>query len=107
MAGSGEEPPYSCQATLLPYATEPLNPWDIRQSVEDYRSGNVGLWRIFCGAVYSMYFNISEAGIGVGPAMRWLYNKFRFRAVEAYFPGRLGPSLRRQPPEGSTEFATG
>jgi hypothetical protein len=37
-------------------------------------SGNVGLWRLFSGFVYSMYYNLSQAGIGVGPAMRWFYN---------------------------------
>src|SRR5580704_12087847 len=30
---------YVCQATQLPYATKPLEWWDIRQYIEDYASG--------------------------------------------------------------------
>jgi len=70
---SDGEPAYVCQATQVQYE-EPLKWWDIRQYVEDYLSGNVGLWRLFGGFVYSMFYNLSQAGIGVGPAMRWFYN---------------------------------
>ena len=43
-AGSTEDDPtYRCQATALPAATAPLPWWDVRQYVEDYTSGNVGL----------------------------------------------------------------
>jgi hypothetical protein len=68
-----EDPTYICQVTQVQYQ-EPLKWWDIRQYVEDYLSGNVGAWRLFSGFVYSMYYNLSQAGIGVGPAMRWFYN---------------------------------
>jgi len=67
------EPAYVCQATQVQYE-EPLKWWDIRQYFEDYSSGNVGLWRLFSGFVYSMFYNLSQAGIGAGPAMRWFYN---------------------------------
>ena len=70
-------PIYACQATQLPYATSDLSWWDIRQYVEDYTSGNVDLWRIFCGLVYSGYFSLSQAGIGLGRPMRWFYNLVR------------------------------
>jgi hypothetical protein len=66
-------PVYICQATRVQYE-EPLTWWDIRQYIEDYLSGNVGLWQLFSGFVYSMYYNLSQAGVGVGPAMRWFYN---------------------------------
>jgi hypothetical protein len=69
----GEDPTYICQTTQVQYA-EPLKWWDLRQYAEDYRSGNVSLWRLITGTVYSMYYNLSQAGIGVGPAMRWFYN---------------------------------
>jgi hypothetical protein len=62
--------------TQVPYATTPLAWWDLRQYIEDYFSGNVTLRRILRGFIYSMYFNLSQAGIGLGPAMRWLYDKF-------------------------------
>ena len=64
---------YACQATRLPYATSDLSWWDIRQYVEDYPSGNVDLWRMFSG-FYSGYYSLSQAGIGLGPAMRWIYD---------------------------------
>jgi hypothetical protein len=68
-----EDPPYVCQVTQVQFE-EPLKWWDLRQYVQDYLSGNVSAWRMFSGFVYSMYYNLSQAGIGVGPAMRWLYN---------------------------------
>jgi hypothetical protein len=68
-----EDPTYVCQATQVQYE-EPLRWWDIRQYVEDYRSGNVTAWQLLSGFVYSMYYNLSQAGIGLGPAMRWVYN---------------------------------
>ena|ERR1700722_190061 len=67
---------YMCQATQLPYATTNLEWWDVRQYVEDYWSGNVGLWAILCGSVYSIYYALTEAGVGVGRPMRWFYDKF-------------------------------
>jgi len=72
----GGAPSYVCQATQLPYATTDLVWWDIRQYVEDYRSGNVGLWRIICGAIYFLWHWLSWAGIGVGRPMRWFYDTF-------------------------------
>src|SRR4029077_9007249 len=67
---------YACQATQLPYFTSELNPWDIRQYIEDYRSGNVGIWRLIKGFIYSSYYRLSMAGIGLGPMMRWFYDTF-------------------------------
>src|SRR3954469_23367442 len=46
----------------------------MRQYVDDYTSGNVGLRRMFVGLMYSAYFNLSQAGIGLGRPMRWLYD---------------------------------
>jgi hypothetical protein len=80
-----------CQATQLPYATTHLAWWDIRQYVEDYWSGNVALWRILNGLVYSMYYNMSQAGIGLGPPMRWLYDKFHPLWRGTQFPRKAGP----------------
>src|SRR4029079_16704692 len=70
------DPTFVCQATQLPYATTALAWWDVRQYVEDYRSGNVTIWRLFSGFIYSLYYNVSHAGIGVGPLMEWFYNRF-------------------------------
>lgn len=84
-------PVYSCQATQLPYFTSDLNWWDIRQYIEDYRSGNVGLGRIVAGLAYSLYYNLSEAGIGIGAPMRWLYDKLAPLWTKTRFPRHSGP----------------
>src|ERR1700722_13972258 len=81
---------YSCQATQLPYATKQLEWWDVRQYVEDYTSGNVGLWRIICGVTYSLYHSIIQAGIGLGPAMRWFYDRFHPLWKGTPFPQKSG-----------------
>ena len=73
---SGERE-YVCQATEVPRATRPLAWWDVRQYVEDYLSGNVGIRRLLASLVYSVYYNLSQAGIGIGAPMRWLYDKLR------------------------------
>src|ERR1044072_3971358 len=41
--GDNGEPTYVCQTTQLPAATKPLSPWDVRQYLEDYASGNASL----------------------------------------------------------------
>jgi hypothetical protein len=86
----GGEPSYVCQATQLPYATKDLAWWDIRQYVEDYWSGNVGLGRIILSTVYSLYYTLSRAGVGLGPAMRWFYDKFHLLWRGTAFPRKTG-----------------
>jgi len=81
---------YVCQATQLPYATNDLSWWDIRQYIEDYVSGNVGLRRILKGMIYSMYYNVSQAGIGLGPVMRWLYDRICWIWGGSRFPRTAG-----------------
>jgi hypothetical protein len=80
---------YVCQATRLPYATTDLEWWDLRQYIEDYRSGNVGLWRIICGAVYFLYYAISKIGVG-GRSMRWFYDTFHPLWRGTPFPRKAG-----------------
>lgn len=101
-AGRDGQTVYVCQATQLPYATRELGPWDIRQYIEDYRSGNVGLWRLFCGLVYSMFYNLSEAGIGLGRPMRWFYDTFHVLWRGSKFPRNAGPIPEKQPTPGVT-----
>lgn len=87
---NGGGPKFICQATQLPYAAKDLAWWDIRQYIEDYLSGNVCLTRILSGLVYSTYYHLSQAGIGVGPAMRWFYDKFHPIWGGAKFPRKSG-----------------
>lgn len=87
---NGGDPTYLCQATQVPHATGYLAWWDLRQYFEDYWSGNVGIGRIISGFVYSMYYHLSQAGIGVGPAMRWFYNTFHPVWGGTLFPRKPG-----------------
>jgi hypothetical protein len=93
---NGGPPRYVCQATQIPQATTPLAWWDVRQYIEDYRSGNVGLERIFSGLIYSAYFHLSQAGIGLGPIMRWFYNK-----THSFWGGTLFPRTPGFLPDGA------
>lgn len=87
---NGGAPRFKCQATQLPYATKDLDSWDVRQYFEDYFSGNVGLRQLLDGLVYSMYYRLSQAGIGLGPAMRWFYDKFHPLWHGTQFPRKCG-----------------
>jgi hypothetical protein len=93
----GQVSRYYCQATQLPYATSHLDWWDIRQYAEDFSSGNVGLWRLLCGLVYSIYYNLSRIGIGLGPAMHWFYDQFHFLWRGTAFPRKKGSIPEGQP----------
>lgn len=91
------KPVYSCQATRLPDATTPLSRWDMRQYFEDYWSGNVSLWRVLCGLVYSIFYHISQAGIGVGPPLEWLYDRLHVVFRGTLFPNKTGSIPEGQP----------
>lgn len=95
-----QDPAYVCQATQLPYATTSLEPRDLRQYIEDYTSGNVGMWQIFKGLIYSTYYNLTIAGIGTGRTMRWFYNKFHPLWGGTLFPRSTGtiPAGEPTPP---------
>lgn len=65
---------YQCQATQVPYYGEILPWWDFRQYIEDYRSGNAGIMRMLKGGIFATYASFVQAGIGIGPPLRWLYD---------------------------------
>jgi hypothetical protein len=101
-------PTYVCQATQVHHATTPLAWWDVRQYFEDYWSGNVGLERIFNGLIYSMYYHLCQAGIGVGPAMRWFYNKLHPLWGGTLFPRKPGLIPEGKPtPAGTLNLQPG
>lgn len=87
---------YVCQMTGLPQASTPLHWWDLRQYVEDYASGNVPLRRLISGGIYSAYFHLSQAGIGIGRPMRAIYDACRRLWGGSRFPRTIGVI-----PEGS------
>lgn len=95
---SNDEPPiYFCQMTEVPRATTDLHWWDIRQYIDDYRSGNVPFSRLVTGLIYSAYYNLSIAGIGVGRPMRWLYDHINPLFGGSRFPRTPGPIPDGQP----------
>ena len=92
-----ESPTYLCQMIQVPSATTPLAWWDIRQYAEDYFSGNVSLRRLLATLIYWAYYSLSQAGIGVGRPMRWLYDKMSPIWGGPLFPRKLGTIPDGQP----------
>jgi hypothetical protein len=84
------DPTYMCQATRLPYATTDLQWWEFSQYVEDYLSGNVGLWRLICGGVYFLYYPLTRLGDRIGRLLRWFYDSFHPLWGGWPFPRRHG-----------------
>jgi len=94
---TGTSRTYVCQTTQIPFATKDLEWWDVRQYIEDYRSGNVSLKRVIYALIYSSYFHLNNAGIGVGRPMRWLYNHARFLWRGSKWPRTPGLIPEGQP----------
>jgi hypothetical protein len=85
-----DDPIYVCQATKLPAATRPLPWWNPKQYVVDYRSGNATLSAIVGRLLFLVYSQLVSSGIGLGSALRWLYNVAQaVRGGEPY-PVRTG-----------------
>ncbi len=95
--GMSDDPTYVCQITQLPAATKPLSPWNIRQYVEDYTSGNVGFSTLLGGFVYATYNNIMNLGIGVGAFMRWIYDGVQRIRGGVQYPRKWGAIPRGEP----------
>jgi hypothetical protein len=92
-------PIYSCQATKMPSATTALSVWNLRQYVEDIRSGNARLGQILSVLFFLVYDAVATSGLGLGSFMKWTYDKAqRLRGGTPYpsRPGRL-PRHSRTP----------
>jgi hypothetical protein len=96
-SGSSQEPTYVCQSTALRAATAPLPWWDPRQYLEDFVSGNVGLSRMLAAFAFFLYQSVAEAGLGLGAAMRWLYDTLQRIRGGAVYPLRNGHIPRGAP----------
>jgi hypothetical protein len=81
---------FVCQATQLTAATTPLSPLDLKQYFEDFRSGNVGLWRMFASFTYIGYFSLANAGLKLGRPLRVLYDLFKRPFGGVPYPARTG-----------------
>jgi hypothetical protein len=87
--GPGDSTPtYMCQNTQIKFSTQPLSPWDVRQYAEDYTSGNVPLSRLAAGLLYFLWRTAAEAGLGIGSAMRWIYDAFQREIGGSPYPLR-------------------
>lgn len=97
----GQDPTYVCQATRLPYYTTSLAWWDLRQYIQDFTSGNIGVGQLLRGMLYANYYNLSRAGIGLGSLMRWLYDWFQSLWGGLPYPRKQGdiPAGQRTPHE--------
>lgn len=97
-AESGE-PIYVCQATQLPYATQPLPRWSLGQYIEDYKSGNVRVFDIISSLSALAFSQLAESGLGFGAALRWAYDTFQKLRGGTPYPFRRGhiPKNARTP----------
>jgi hypothetical protein len=93
-AAEGRAPDgYACQATEVLRATTPLPWWDVRQYVEDYRSGNVTLRKMAEGALYSGLSNLisfARYRPRVQNAMITLYDRVQGLRGGVPFPRKFG-----------------
>jgi hypothetical protein len=87
---------YACQATELPRYTTLLPWWDVRQYVEDWRSGNASLTQILSGAIYAAYYyGTLSYRDKIGAPARWLYD-----TVQSLFGGVPFPRKKGKLPDG-------
>ena len=85
-----EGPIYVCQATQVAAATTPLPWWDVKQYIEDYRSGNVTIFQMVSAWVFWTYHNLCGVGLGLGSAMRWAYDALMKAVGGSPYPWRIG-----------------
>lgn len=85
-----DEPAYVCQSTEVEVATLPLKWWDVRQYWEDYSSGNNSLGEILSVGFVFVYHRVASSGLGIGLAMRWLFDVVQRMRGGAVYPWRFG-----------------
>jgi hypothetical protein len=84
----GDEPRYSCQATKLYEATEPLASWDVRQYVFDVVTGNRSASRVLC-VVWLALLRSFLRNVPFGYRLVKSFNDWMHRLLS----GRGSPSL--------------
>ena len=90
------DPTYVCQATRVKDATYPLRWWNPRHYLEDLTSGNVHPSRMISTFCFSIYRSVTEAGLGFGSALRWIYDRFQALRGGVPYPSRRGKVLSGQ-----------
>jgi hypothetical protein len=91
------EPLYVCQATQLPAATKLLPLWKPGQYVDDYKSGNASLPDTVFRLLFALYAQLVASGVGLGSALRWIYNTIQSVRGGVPYPVRTGRLPRGGP----------
>ncbi|MBZ5676604.1 MAG: hypothetical protein LAP61_20390 [Acidobacteriia bacterium] len=86
---SGEQI-FICQSSQLSQATQPIQKWDLYQYAEDYLSGNVPLLSLLTTFLLFVYREIESAGLGLGSALRWVYDIIQRLYGGTPYPWRIG-----------------
>ena len=85
---------YFCQATRVPYFTEPLAWWDVRQYIEDLRAGNISVGSLVRGLLYQSYNHGTQAWRHrFGRPARWVYDVVQAGIGGVPFPNKPGRLL--------------
>ncbi len=87
---ASDGPLYICQSTQLAEATQPWRWWDLRQYVEDCRSGNARPAALIGSFLLFLYAHLVSSGMGLGSFLRWLYDGLQHRLGGTPYPWRFG-----------------
>lgn len=99
---------YKCQNTQVKHATRHVKWWDARQYIEDYKSGNVTLRQLVDGFAYTVWRTFTEAGLGIGKPMRWIYDRFqRARGGSTYPMKPFGVPDGEKTPKATLDLREG
>ena len=103
-----EEPLYKCQAVQLPFATQPLPRWALRQYLEDCQSGNVRISQILSSLFVLLIQDLAESGLGFGSALRFIYDTIQRMRGGPPYPFRRGRIPAKNPtPSVNTNVQVG
>ncbi len=91
---------YRCQATQMPLCGTALPWWDVRQYWDDYMSGNVSMGQVIRSLLFASYSYLVQLGIGLGPPLRWMYDRIQDLWGGIPYPGRRGIIPLDQPTPG-------
>lgn len=89
--GATGEIRYQCQATQLPEYTTLLRWWDVRQYIEDVRSGNSTIGFILGGFIYFSYrFFIRHSFWRLSVLLQQIYDRWQAVRGGVPYPRRIG-----------------
>lgn len=89
------EPIFTCQGTEVIDFTKPMAWWNVRQYIEDYKSGNVRPKELFNGFVFGAFTTFMNSGFKIGRPLRWFYDAFE--PIWGPYPRRPGRLPSGQP----------